>query len=280
MKEQFNHKLITSFYLWFDNLLLKKGEGFVNKSGRLERQTDASSSLLYSWASPHQHWVWDSDATGASLVTSVTTSSGDVLTRASGVKFDHINGRVLSNTNWGSYLTASYARKEFNIYTAEEDEVDLYLESIKDSNKDLSAPQTGINPYQFVAPCVILTSTNNYNDPFALGGEDITHSSMRAFVITNNKFNKEAIESLSRDSARASFPLVPTEAMPLNEYGDLKTGSYSYTELAQTHSDAKKIYIAGVDTIKVGEKVNNNSNYSLSLIDFDLEIIRVPANEI
>lgn len=279
MKEQFNHKLITSFYLWFDNLILKKGEGYINKSGRFERQRDVSSSMLYSWASPHQHWVWDSDATGANLINSVTTSSGAVLTRQSGVKFDHLNGRVLSNIDWGTYLSGNYSKKEFNIYVAEEDEVDLYLESIKDSNKDLSLPQTGVNPYQFVAPCVVLTLTNNYNDPFAFGGEDTTRSSMRAFVITNNKFNKEAIESLSRDSARSVFPIVPTSAMPINEYGDIKNNVYSYSDLTQAYNNTKA-HIKSVETIKVGEKVNKNGNYSLSLIDFELEIIRVPLSEI
>jgi hypothetical protein len=275
MKEQFNHKLITSFYLWMDNFILDKGQGYVNKTQRLNRQIDRSNPLAYSWASPHQHWNWDSSVSGANVINAVTTSSGNILTRASGVKFDYINGRVLSNFDWGPVLTGSYSKKEFNLYTAEEDDVEMYLESILDNNKDISVPETGANAYQFVAPCIILTLTNNKNAPFALGGQDTSKSSMRAFVITNNKFNKEAIDSLCRDAARRNIPLVNTGDLPINEYGDLKSGTYSYTSLASTYNNAD-IHINTVETIKMGEKVNKNKNYSLSLIDFDLEVIRYP----
>ena len=33
MKPQFQHTLVTSFYLWFDNYLQKNGEAYKNKTG-------------------------------------------------------------------------------------------------------------------------------------------------------------------------------------------------------------------------------------------------------
>jgi hypothetical protein len=33
MKPQFQHTLVTSFYLWFDNHLQKRGEAYKNKTG-------------------------------------------------------------------------------------------------------------------------------------------------------------------------------------------------------------------------------------------------------
>lgn len=276
MKEQFNHKLISSFYLWIDELILERGQGYVNKNNVvLNRQIDRSNPLQYSWASPHQHWVWDSGISGANFINTVSTTSGNILDRTSGVKFDYVNGRVLSSHNWGATLTGSYAKKEFNIYTAEEDEVDLYLEYILDSNKDLALATTGAHPYGFVAPCVILTLTNDVNEPFAFGGQDKTKAVMRAFVITNNKFNKEAIASLCRDRARTCMALMPTAEMPINEYGDVKNGAYSYTDAVSEHNNSD-IYIDSIETIKIGEKTNKNSNFSLSLIEFNLEVIRYP----
>ena len=33
MKPQFQHTLVTSFFLWFDNHLQKRGEAYKNKTG-------------------------------------------------------------------------------------------------------------------------------------------------------------------------------------------------------------------------------------------------------
>ena len=45
MKEQFQHKLTTSFFLWFDNFLLTKGEAFSNKTGESNGYSKYSYSL-------------------------------------------------------------------------------------------------------------------------------------------------------------------------------------------------------------------------------------------
>ena len=34
MKPQFDNKVMSSFFLWFDNKLLKKGEAFENVTGQ------------------------------------------------------------------------------------------------------------------------------------------------------------------------------------------------------------------------------------------------------
>lgn len=276
MKEQFNHKLLTSFYLWFDNKIVDKGGGFVNKNNvSLKKQTNPSSPMTYSWASPHYQWVWDSGVSGVNYISSVTTTGGQVLTRASGVKFDYVNGRVLSNTNWGDTLTGSYAKKEFNIYMADEDEVDIYLENVFGQNNDVALEQSAPQPNKFVAPCVLLTLTNNYNVPFSFGGEETSKRTIRAFVISDDNFNKEAICSLSEDAAREVLPLVPNSAMPITEYGDVKASGYSYKALTETYPN-KDVFISSVESIKVGEKTNKNTNFSLSLLEFDLEINRFP----
>jgi hypothetical protein len=280
MKEQFSHKLISSFYLWMDNYILDKGKGWVNKTGTFRRQKDNSAPTTYSWAAPHQQLVWDASVYGATIFNNATTTSGNVLTRESGIKFDYINGRILSNHDWGNTLTATYAKKDFNIYTAEEDDVDLYLENILDQNVNLPGKQTGIPPYQFVAPCMILTLTNNVNEPFAFGGQDKTNTTIRAFVIANNKFHKESLESLCVDSARSCVTLFPNmSVLPITEYGDVKGSGYSYKYI-RDYFDNQDIYIDSVEAIKIGEKTNKNKNFYLSLIEFDLSTIRFPRQEV
>ena len=47
MKAQFQHNLTTSFFLWFDNFLLTKGEAFSNKTGELFNYTDDRLDSTY-----------------------------------------------------------------------------------------------------------------------------------------------------------------------------------------------------------------------------------------
>ena len=41
MKPQYQHEVLTSFMLWFDNHLLQKGEAYTNKTGRLYEIEDS-----------------------------------------------------------------------------------------------------------------------------------------------------------------------------------------------------------------------------------------------
>ena len=53
MKPQYQHELMTSFMLWFDNHLLNKGEAYSNQTGTLYYFNDSSLPDGYkAYASP------------------------------------------------------------------------------------------------------------------------------------------------------------------------------------------------------------------------------------
>ena len=62
MKPQYQHKVMTSFFLWFDNYLLSEGAACSIKTGKFFiDQTDERLSNSYSiYASPYKQWVTDS----------------------------------------------------------------------------------------------------------------------------------------------------------------------------------------------------------------------------
>ena len=61
MKPQFQHTLITSFYLWFDNYLQKYGEAYSNKTGIFYSMSDDRLDSTYNvYSSPYKQFVFDS----------------------------------------------------------------------------------------------------------------------------------------------------------------------------------------------------------------------------
>ena len=72
MIEQFQHKLTTSFFLWFDNFLLEKGEAYTNSTGEFFYYDDPRLDATYkAYGSPYKQWVTDSSITDAIIPTGV-----------------------------------------------------------------------------------------------------------------------------------------------------------------------------------------------------------------
>ena len=101
MKPQFQHEITTSFSLWMDNYLLKKGEAFKNYSTALSYLSDSRiDSSLKSFSSPYKQWVFDKSIDGATVPDSVTID-GVVYPKAGGVDPSTLNSWDAT----GSYKT-------------------------------------------------------------------------------------------------------------------------------------------------------------------------------
>ncbi len=60
MIPQFQHKLSSSFLLWFDNYLLTKGQAYTNTTGRFYYYQDERVPNTYKvFGSPYKQWVSD-----------------------------------------------------------------------------------------------------------------------------------------------------------------------------------------------------------------------------
>lgn len=271
MKSQFSNQTFSSFNLWLDNLIVDKGEGYSNIQTLLYKQDDPARTG-YFWASPYKTWVYDSSVTGAIIPSGFYDTNGNFLTKESGIGFDFINGRAFSSTDFGDTLSGIIPHREYNIYIGNEGEVDYMLQQLFEQNNDLSYTETGVAPYKFSAPCVVLTNTSQENTPYAFGGTDLNQRVVRAFIISDNNFSAEAIESLFVDSSKTYFSLIEDEQIPLNENFDLKTGYFNYKDI----NLVPEVRVARVFSSKLNEKVNRNSFFTISIADFYLEVIRNP----
>lgn len=275
MIPQYSHDLITSVQMWLDNRLLTDGQAYVNVSGGLFLQpVRAGANKIY--ASPYRTWVYDSCATGAAIPSGVYTSSGQFLTRASGVVIDFINGQVSTPANWGPQLTASYSRREVNVYYSSDEEVSYILEQVYQENRNIAYPLTGftrpgMSPRTLAAPLIMLTNARGENKPFALGGMDDSTNTVRAFVISDSNYLQEGINSLIQDAAHTTIPFAPYGSMPITASGDLKTVPWSYcTGIYDYYGCDNGLYIENVYMYKISPDRNKATSFYLSALELDI----------
>lgn len=280
MIEQFIHTATTSFFLWFDNYLLKKGQAFSNKTGKFYHYADDRLDPRFeTFGSPYKQWVTDSSISGANIPTGVSIN-GVAQGRNNGVIFDFDNGRIISSgISQNDTVTGSFAVKDFNIYFTNETEEDLLIDRKFVSNPRVYSPQENyINPYDAVIPAIFLSSATMKNEPFAFGGEDTTKIMMKAVILAENTYQLEGVMSIFADSRNEIIPKIPFSGHPITEYGDLKNGSYSYESLKTEYSSNPFFFVNEVDTSKLSDKASKSITNDLyvGFIDFEIHQQRYP----
>lgn len=276
MRETFNHKAESSFYLWFDNYLLDKGQAYINETGLFYPAPDSTRPGFSIYSSQYKQLVWDYSITGATVMSGVYNSSG-FIPNNSGIKVDYQNGRVLCDAAQTN-LSGVFSRKEFNVYPTNEADFPLELEKIMGNNPNIGKQNTGISPYNLAAPCCLISLSSSENTPFAFGGQDITNATARVLVVSKDKWQMDGILSIFRDSNNSKIPLIPASGVPLDFYGNLKF-NYNYRDLYSEFC-GNGFYVDRVITSKVAERTNKASTYFVSSLEFELKAFRYPRREI
>ena len=280
MKPQYSHSLITSMMLWLDYKLVNDEQAFTNYTGQFFPQVDPSITG-YAYASPYKGWIYDSCASGVAVNSGMYNSSGQFLTRNSGLYIDYTNGRIVSQYNWGPLASGVYASRDFNLYFSTESEVNFFLEKVYNENPNLTYTLTGSNPYLFYAPCIIFTNAQSENKPWALGGIDESYNSIRAYILSTNNYLQEGVNSYFNDLSRRFFSFASYGDSPLNSLGDLKAaatgGSWCYANnILGQYGYSGGTYINNVANYKMSEKNNKQMAYYLSVNDFLVSQVRTP----
>ena len=275
MIEQFQHKLTTSFFLWFDNFLLEKGEAYTNTTGEFFYYEDSRLDDTYkAYGSPYKQWVTDSSITGATIPTGVFINES-FSGRDNGVVLDFDNGRALvSGSATGSTITGEFAVKDFSVYLTNDTEDDLIVENKYAVNSRLpSGPLTYIPPYDDVVPAVFLSVADTQNEPFAFGCMQDTVVHAKAVVMAEDTYQLDGVLSIFMDSVNEVVTPIPMSGYPTTELGDLKDDTYSYTGKKDDYSAETKFFIDKVKTSKLSDRTRSvlaNELY-IGFIDFDIQ---------
>jgi hypothetical protein len=128
-----------------------------------------------------------------------------------------------------------------------------------------------------VTPAIFINNEYIENTPYAFGGEDKTSLIFKSVVLAENLFQLDGVLSLFADTRNVNFADLSFEDYPINEYGDLKTGKYSYIETC-SKSEKNVFNIERVNTAKISENVRTNISPSLyvGFIDFEVSKPRFP----
>tara|TARA_E500000318_G_C3557568_1_gene211828 strand:- start:62 stop:913 length:852 start_codon:yes stop_codon:yes gene_type:complete len=283
MKPQYQHELMTSFFLWFDHELLQKGEAYSNKTGTLYAKADSRLPDNYiSLQSNYKQWVNDSSVTGETNPIIPTSFGGSG--RSNNIIFDFENGRLIEtggSLSVGDTLTGTFAVKDFNIYLTNESEEDLIVENKFTLNSRYGTPTiSGIEPYDQIIPAIFINSEFMRNEGFAFGGEDKTTNTIKAVVLAENDYQLDGVLSIFADSARKSFSKIPFSGHPVTEYGDIKNESYLYKSLSNAYSASNPYYIEDVIVSKFSERAQSKvpGDIKVGFIDFDVSTLRYPRS--
>tara|TARA_A100001201_G_C4061027_1_gene192694 strand:+ start:209 stop:1138 length:930 start_codon:yes stop_codon:yes gene_type:complete len=299
MLPQFDNRLMSSFLLWFDHNLTRRGEAFTNTSGAFYA-VDNLINGYYTYGAPFKQFVSDFSVTGTGNLypNKASTKHANIPTGVylSGV-FTPIGTNGLSGINYDQgqiYMTyevenpdtsisGDYAVKDFNVYLTNEPEEKLLFETKFNLTPKTNETQTGLASNQITYPAIFLRHNGSRNEPFAFGGYDSTTFNIRAIVLADSQFNLDAVCSIFRDVSRTHVTLLQTSDMPYNSLGSFKSGNnYSYTGLIKGKSDEDQyVFIDEVNIAKFSRDVNlkvENMNPDVfnGVIDFEISKPRYP----
>lgn len=283
MKAQFEHNLMSSFYLWFDNKLKKEGEAII--TGRTQFFTygegiDTPSNMNAFYSSANQFCV---DDTGSpSGIMSGGTMIYQNATGAEKVLIDTNRGRILMNTGYGTgiEISGNFIQKEINLYTTNETDEEIIMrgEFYLESGQSYSESMDQLAKAKYYAPCVFLSNNDSENKGFAMGGVRDTSSRIKAVVFARSVYQLDAILDIFRDSAEECVKIIDMKNFPYGEYWHLKSYPYDYS----TFVNQNKIdytFIKKVRSYKIKDRGENAARkiakgLFLGYIDFELSTIR------
>jgi hypothetical protein len=277
MKPQFQHKLATSYLLWFENFFMKHSEAYSIKTGSFLHYVDDRLPVVYeSFGSQYKQIVYDSSLPNIYIPSGLYISGNFTPFEKDKYMFDFDNGRFIgSGISSDSEVTGQFTVKDINFYYTNDTEENIVLNVQEKINQSVSNIHTQYyQPYEQKIPAIYLSNDSMKNSPFALGGMNETKTKARATIIANNSYELDTVLSIFADSYNEHIPLVDFESHPFNEYSSLKTGYYSYEDLKSTY--AKPIFVKEVYTSKLSDKLKQNllKDLYIGFVDFDLSVYR------
>lgn len=281
MKPSFINELSASFLMFVDHQVCYNAEGFSNVvSGKLYPSTDTYFGNSTIYQSEYRQWVSDVSISGVNgtVANSINYGATVIDKLQSGLKIDYGMGRVFLDDSFPknlTNLTASFSRKEFNVFLTSKDEMQLVMGDPISYTQAATGMSKSTEPY----PLVYIKNFYSENNPFAFGGMDESQYEFRCTVLSDNAFKLDSINSTLQDCARKDFSVIPSSGIPFNVFGDFKNiaAPYNYFDLCSQFSN-RSAYIDSVKISKFDEKMNKVIKDGVwgGFVDFKVKTLRHP----
>jgi hypothetical protein len=300
MKSQFDHELVSSFYLWFDDVLVRRNESYIQQPTgvafvqKVAGDSEAADDIppnLDAFYSPFRQFVGEASvynnpvSGGCSGVPSgIYVETGFLNQGESGLLIDYNEGRALfsgSAVAEGTSISGCFNTKEVNVYITNDSEEDLIMNNdfyVDDYGNTYLQNKSDLNGKKYSLPAAFISYNSSDNEPRALGGLEDTQSRLRVVSIVEDNYTLDGMISMFRDSARETFPLITYDAFPYGEFFHIKSPPYSYPELVKESLERPQMYIEEVKTTKLFDKTSKSIpiGVRIGFLDFSLSNYRFP----
>ena len=281
MKPQFQHKLVTSTMLWFEHFFLSKAEAYSVQTGKFKYYEDESlPDNFMAFGSEYKQIVYDSSLPNVSIPSGIYINNQFSGFNNETLMLDNNNGRIIaSGISQTANITGTFTNKEISLYYTNDTEENVIINAQELLNQSVANPHEFYSPYEQKLPAIYLVNQTIQNKPFAFGGMNETSTKATAIILAKQAFELDCILSIFADSYNEVIPICDFETEPLNEFGSLKTGYYSYQDVKNKYKD-NYIFIKDVRSSKMSDKVRPNllKQLYIGFIDFELSIYRYRFN--
>jgi len=290
MKAQFDQNLLSSFYLWLENRLIKSDtKAYLTGVENTFKYVDFSDipADMVGYQGEYRQLVADHNI---DVVNSGFFVGDDFITGDSdengGVYTDYQNGRILfpEASGTGMSITGTYSIKEVNTYISHDNDLDFLLHSDFIENGQDSPyfySETGVlDEGAYFLPACFVSLASSENKEFSFGGEENTQARIRVMLLTKDAYILDATISRLRDTVREKITHIAYEDFPYAYSYSVKDFPYKYDTLVSDQGDNPLCsYIERVSATKVvSESLREklNQNFSIAFLDFDLSTYRFP----
>lgn len=289
MKAQFDQNLLSSFYLWLENRLLKDDTkayltNVENHFKYVESNNVPVDMIAYQGQYRQLVAEHNVDVQNSGFFKSGYFVTGDS-DENNGVHIDYQNGRILFPKLSGTGMTISGVStvKEVNTYIAHDNDADFIMHSdfVEDGTGSpyLYQKEKPLDEGTYFLPACFVSLASSENQEFSFGGEEDTQTRVRVMILTKDSYILDGVISRLRDTVREHITHVPYEEFPYGYSYSVKDFPYRYDTLVSNQSTPMTSHIEKVSVSKVvSESVREelNRNFSIAFIDFDLCTYRFP----
>ena len=274
MKVQFDHNVLSSFYLWFENYLLSDkikayNTGLSNNFQKIDAYDVPNGYLAYQ--GEFRQIVAENSVDIPNSGFYVNGSFVSANTSSSNIFVDYDNGRLIVPSASGSNLTitGNFTIKEVNTYITNEDAEDLIVHGdfveYGQTTPYLYTKTDKLDEKTYFLPACFISLASTENSEFSFGGEEDTKTRIRVTVLTKDNYVLDAILSAFRDTVRKSITHIPYEQFPYGAFFSLKNYPYSYQSLIDSQpcltnnrSFINEVIASKVINESIREKINKN----------------------
>jgi len=276
MKAQFQHSVATSYMLWFENTLFKKSNAYSIKNGVFTHYVDDTLPSTYEvFGSSYKQLIYDSSLPNVHIPNGIYVNDVFIEFNNQNKIFDFDNGRFISNQfSSNSNVNGTFTVKDVSIYYTNDTEEGIVLNVQEKINQSVDNKHEFYSPQEQKLPAIYLSNQSFYNLPFAFGGMNETVINAKAVVISNNSYDLDCILSIFSDTYNNVIPLCEFDSHPLNEFGSLKNGYYSYNDIIKNSQN--KMFVKFVNSSKLTDKLKQNllKDLYIGFIDFEFSVYR------